>query len=252
MAADSSDDKMILRIETEQGLPASELAELLDALDAAFRQFSKRRISRDQTARLRVYDVRHGSLEVILDAVDAAGKLIEAGTLLAPFASHLMDLASAICGLQPPKVSRSERKVIEAISNPIANDNATQINLIVHGDVHFTFDADSVAALRVSQAASADLSSRVPEIEAPIRYVTTGQVRSLVSDGVHGTALDVDGEWYARLEGGHGVLVPITAAGNVTETLRHKSAYLFKGSLQKGERGEQIGIYVTELITIGS
>lgn len=252
MAADSSDDKMILRIKTEQGVPASELAELLGALDTAFRQFSKRRISRNQKARLRVYDVRHGSLEVILDAVDAAGKLIEAGSLLAPFATHLMDLASALCGLQPPKLSKSERKVIDAISNPIANDNATQINLIVDGEVHFTFDANSVASLRVSQAVSVDLPPRVPEAERQIRYVTSEQVRSLVSEGVHGTALDVDGEWYARLEGGHGVLVPITAAGNVTRTLRHKSAYLFKGSLQKGERGEQIGIYVTELITIGS
>ena len=252
MAADNTDDGMTLRIETEQGVPATELATLLSALDSAFRQFSKRRFKRGQAARLRVHDVRHGSLEVILDAIDAAGKLIEAGTLLAPFATHLMDLVSALCGLQPPKISKTEGKAIEAISNPIANNNATQINLIVNGDVHFSIDLNSVASLRISRTESDDPPPRLPETEGQIRYVTSEQIRSLASEGVHGTALEVDRQWYARLEGGHGVLVPIKAAVDVIDALHHRSAYLFKGAVQKGHLGQQIGIYVEELTQIGA
>ncbi|RFB84796.1 hypothetical protein B5K11_32165 [Rhizobium leguminosarum bv. trifolii] len=251
----SLDDALILRIETIDGTPAFQLGEILRTLSIAFRQFSNKRHGAAGEATLHVIDLRHGSLEIILDAIDGAQKLMKAAELLAPFASHLMEVATIVIGQKQGKVANADRKAIEAIANPVANGSATQINLIVHGDAHFTFDKTSAFALQGANTLAVAAAPKQVIAHGfgahPIpHYVTEQQSRLLTSDGLFGTAISVDGEWFARLEGGHGVLVPLTAAPDILATLRHRTAYRFKGAVRRGPVGEQIGIDVQEIAAI--
>lgn len=246
------EEGLTLRFETFEGSTAVEVGEILISLNASFQRFCKRELRHRSNVSLYIRDLKRGSLDIILEAIDGAGKVIKAGEAVAPFACHLMEIARILCGHPSPKIAKVDHKVIEAIAKPIASGNATQINLIVHGEAYFTFNGESAVALQSAKASSLVVSPSAAEVDAPPRYVSLSQVRSLSSDGLHGTALDVDGDWYARLEGGQGVLVPITASSAIAETLHHKAPYLFRGALLKGVRGEQIGIDVTDITRIGS
>ncbi|MBY5706989.1 hypothetical protein HFO38_30545 [Rhizobium leguminosarum] len=229
-----------------------EVGEILIALNTAFEQFSRKVLRARDNVRLRIRDLRRGSLDIVLDVVDSVGKIIKAAEALAPFASHLMEIVGILCGQHSGKVTKADRKAVEAIANPVANGNASQINLIVNGQAHFTFNVESATALRAAQTSSLVVTPRAAEAEGPHRYMSTHQVRSLSSEGLYGTALNVDNDWYARLEGGQGVLVPISVTSDIAAALHHKAVYIFKGTIRKGALGEQIGIDVMNLTRIGS
>lgn len=60
-----------------------------------------------------------------------------------------------------------------------------------------------------------------------------------------GTAFLVDRTWYVRSEGGRGVLLPIDAPTQLTESLADGCAYEFEGSIVVDGRGCAVGAKAT-------
>ncbi|QHG74442.1 hypothetical protein [Ensifer adhaerens] len=239
-------DLLLLHIETREFAPAGDLGNLLLTLNAAFERFGRRRM-KSASPTLAVRDIRHGSIDIVLDALDGAQKLWEGRELLAPFAAHLMDVASLLLGTSDGKVAPIDRKAVEAIANPVAKDHAVQINLVVNGNVHLAMDKTMAQALAIARELQAERSVQAVAHAVATPLIDRRQTEALEQDGVFGTALDVDGQWYARLEGGQGVLVPLMANEHLLATLRHRTPYRFKGTVRRGRHGEQVGINVQDV-----
>ncbi|MBO1905628.1 hypothetical protein KHP60_09895 [Microvirga sp. 3-52] len=239
-------------IENTAPVPAPQIATLLTTLNAAFRQFSRRVGRRDVT--LAVASVEQGSIRIFLDAIEGAQKVWEARELLTPFATHLIEATQILLGLRSGRVSATDKKAIEAISQPVASGSATQVNLVNNGTIHLHVDERMAdALLRVLRPPVQERVDDFIEREQPAKapMLSQQEVHALETDGLEGAAVSVDGDWYARLHGGHGVLVPIKADSNVTASLQHRALYRLRGAVLQGPLGETVGIYVTEAQQIG-
>ena len=230
------EDRLLIVIETDQGAAAGDVAELLRATAAAFERFSKTRTGRSPI--LTVEALEQGSLKIVLDAVDLMDKLSGAGQLLAPFAAHIAELVrGALAARGFIRMTPSDRKLLQALSGPVAKGRARQINIIADRGATIVIDEAAarvlVGALEARQ--EQPLRTRPPEIDDVQRLAP-----ALSGPGVHGTAMLVRGTWYARLEGGQGVLVPLHGAASAD--LVDGGAHLFRGTLIKGRFGEVIGL----------
>ncbi|MBT1155696.1 hypothetical protein J1C56_08830 [Aminobacter anthyllidis] len=188
--------------------------------------------------------MRHGSIEIVLDAIGSAHKLLEAGIYLAPFASHIVDVAQSALGIfGMPIGTKADQKLVASIANPVAKGRAQQINLVIHGNPTFNITSE-IAAQLVERLSPPPREAFEQAAQATqLMMLDEQQHHRLMADGLIGTALQVDGEWYARLENGRGVLVPIFNLGGVI--LAHRDLYRFQGYAAQGNRGEIIGINVT-------
>lgn len=54
----------------------------------------------------------------------------------------------------------------------------------------------------------------------------------------------VDDDWFARLLGGEGVLVPLKTSAEIANGLAHRGLYRFRGALVRGAHGAPVGIEV--------
>jgi len=145
-----------------------------------------------------------------------------------------------------PGPTAAERRVLKSISAPVANGNAAQINLVNNGNIHLHIDGSTAEVLVAALRPPERPPTAIENIEA--RPMLSAQAaRSLAANGVEGTALDVYGDWYARLLGGQGVLVPMRASKELRDTLVSGGTYRFRGSVESGARGETIGIAVREV-----
>lgn len=132
-----------LLLDGARPVPATELAAILSALNASFRQYGRSSYLRGRNLSLAVSAVEQGCIKIILEALDGAEKVWEAGKLLAPFATHLMEAASILLGLKPGRVTAADKKTLGAVSQTVTNGNATQINLVINGDVHLHVDGET-------------------------------------------------------------------------------------------------------------
>ncbi|WP_296598005.1 hypothetical protein [Phenylobacterium sp.] len=236
---------MELYIDAERPLSIVELSSILTALDAAFKRFAAKRGNEPADVALGVAAVHSGSLRVLLDVIDGAEKLWSAREQLAPFAQSLAEaMQMLLAGGRGP--TPAERRALKSISDPIAKGSATQINLVNNGEMHLHVDAATaevlVRALRPAERPPTPAS----QVDTP-RMLSARAARSLAGAGVEGTALDVYGEWYARLLGGRGVLVPMRVSKDISDTLVSGGHYRFRGSVETGARGEMIGISVYDI-----
>ncbi|MEW6017955.1 MAG: hypothetical protein AB1760_07770, partial [Pseudomonadota bacterium] len=92
------------------------MALILSALDASFRRYGRSKGLRGRNPSLAVSAVEQGCIKIILEALDGAEKVWEAGKLLAPFATHLMEAASLLLGLKPGRVTAADKKTLGAVS----------------------------------------------------------------------------------------------------------------------------------------
>lgn len=256
--------ELILIIDADR-LPAANFAQMLRALDRSFRSFVNRANGRSLKAQLAVGAVRHGSVEIVLEAIDAFEKLMLAQHYLAPFASHLAHLAGlAAVGSTHELHTNStdaDRKAIKSLVAPVASGNAVQVNLVINGNPIFNVgtlaEAEAItgglAALQDTKG-SGQTESQLEATQTPLREarVTAEQIVELEQGSLSGTAFIAGGSWYARLLGGHGVLVPIAASKETLAHLQDGRPYAFRGRPTHGNKGEIVGITIEQAKALGS
>jgi hypothetical protein len=243
-------EELKLVIETDN-LPAADLAQILGDLDKSFKAFLRLRVDRRLTARLALRAVRRGSIEVILDVIDAADKPYQARHYLAPFATHLAKLVEIGIGLQLYKlgneVGRADRKVLKSLAKPVANGHASQINIVNNGSIVLNIEDMQAAGAILDQLTRLRSNGELHEVPSVSRPgFTEQQITELEEGKLTGTAFLVDEIWYARLAGGPGVLVPVTASKMIDSRLRHGEQYAFRGRPIRGTMGETIGIAIDD------
>lgn len=235
-------------------IPAAELSEMLDALDKAFKAYVRQNSTSRLKAELSVAAVRNGSIDVLLDVIELAGSVVAARQYLAPFATHLaqlVDLAlnGGLFDLLMP-ISQVDRKAINSLVDPVAKGSATQVNLVNNGQIVI-----NVGSPEAAEAIIAALKASVPQRPAQAFTeeisIPKKRLAGLGRGELMGTAFLVDGTWYARLLGLGGVLVPISADGDLRSGLVHGTAYQFLGRPSTGHRGETVGIHVQGVTQVG-
>jgi hypothetical protein len=242
-----------LRIDTDSAVPAARIATILSSLGTAFREYAGLAGLRKRDVTLGVMTVEYGSIDIFLDAIAAAQELWKARELLGPFASHLMEAAHVLLSSSSSsdsalgRVNAADRKALAAISKPIAHGEATQINLINNGQIHLEIHGGIAADLIRATNLPIEVTSERVLRQAGRPVVSGQQVRALEAGGIEGTALFVDGQWYARLLGGFGVLVPVKIEADIAARLVHGGLYRFRGTVLRGPLGEAIGIQVSQV-----
>lgn len=236
-----------LSIENEKPLEAKQLGAIISSIGDAFERYVRRETKSRLRPTLVVASIRQGTINIIFDAWESLEKLSAAREYLAPFATHLIQIASLYSALNPPqkapkKVMDADRKAVGSIVTPVANGAAVQINIIVNGDVGLQID--QATAQSICQSLSVPTPQQATAVAEPARQglITDEESEALSSQGLEGTAFEVHGHWYARLRDGQGVLVPILG----TVDLIDGALYRFRGHVVRGNRGEVIGINVTE------
>lgn len=222
-----------LKIETLLPIPSRDLAEILVACDTAFYEFS----AQQGAAHLAVR-VRSGSIELIFDVAE---KMWDARDLLAPFAAHLVDVALVLVGHKAPvHPTAADLKAVASISKPVADGNATQINIVNNGTINFTVHIGNAKRIR------SEAKRLKPKSPVTLRQTVRSAATALDMGELIGTALSIDGRWYGRLLDGEGVIVPLEASDAVIAVLRHDKQFRFRGSAQFGSKRQLIGATIYE------
>lgn len=242
------DSDFSLIIECEQ-LPAAQLSRILGDLDRSFRAFGREQEGRSFRAELTVASVRFGSVEILMDAIGAVEKLELASQYLAPFATHLAELARRVIGWRDQAslgdISSADKKVLKSLASPVANGSAQQININNNGTLYVIVENPNEAQSMLQGIASTEPRTKLRRAEeAEHIAVTDRQLSELKHGDLMGTAFQVDGTWYARLAGQNGVLLPISFFGSGSQGLANGKAYEFRGAVLRGPRGEINGLAI--------
>lgn len=220
---------------------AVDLAELLVAGDRAFERFYKANWP-GEAPKLSVTAIDEGSVEVVFDLEQVVDHAKTATALLGPFINHIVHVIQALRG--GGRTNAADRRFVNSLVEPVAKDRATQVNLINNGTVVLNVDqglAEELKRLLRPEPVVREARQVVEGVGAP--RLSPEQVRQLEGPGLQGTALLVEREWYARLVGGGGVLVPITKSGETT--LQHNVRHTFRGRPERGRLGEIVGISIS-------
>ncbi|MGF9564984.1 hypothetical protein AAIH70_15830 [Neorhizobium sp. BT27B] len=128
--------KLVIGADT---VSSTELAQILLRLDKSYKAFVRSTGGRSLKAELTVAAVRPGSIEVLVDAVDAAGKVYAARENLAPFASHLAQIVGSALGIRSMsadlEIAPVDRITLTSLAAPVANGRAQQVNIVNHGTI---------------------------------------------------------------------------------------------------------------------
>lgn len=222
-----------IKYETDMPIGAVEFGVLIQELGKGFDRFARGR--RLRNLRLTVVGAGLGShwLDVaVVGASTAVGVAIKYRKEIYDFADFLGKLFDIAKNLRRAETKAADRKLIDAISVPVARGQATQVNITVLGGAPAitvnqqtaqTFwsvpDEENVEVL---PSASKAVSRRREMIDA-------GAIPALRQlEGHFGTIFDVKGQWYVRLEGEQGVMNPVSLAPGVT--VEDDRAYLLDGS----------------------
>jgi hypothetical protein len=245
-----------LVIDAEQ-LPSAVVGQMLTELDKSFRAFVRRRSVSPFKVELAVGAVRAGSIEILLDAIDGLNKLNLARQYLAPFATHLAQVIELAVGMQLHKfndqIVATDLKAIKSLATPVAKGHARQINIVNNGKIVLNIaSAEAAKAILEGLFPPEVTSELLPAQDAGRLTISRQQVAELEQGKLRGSALRVDDAWYARLVGGQGVLVPISASESATTGLIHGRRYAFRGRPIYGGRGETVGITLDGATEIGN
>lgn len=234
MALAPAQDPATLRIkyETDQLLPAADVATILREVATGFERHAKRN-RRYAGLRLAITRVEVSSLlaELVVVGVATAQAVILHRQAIQDFVGFVADTMSIAQGLKRGKVKAADTKMVEAIQKPVAEAGAVQLNINVVGD-HNTIVIDREAIQRYyaerERAAVSKAGQQLMRAPASDAYSDADRPpRLLTLDGKYGTAHDVKGRWFVQLEGEGGVLNPLYLEGDVT--VRDGQAYQFDG-----------------------
>jgi len=230
-------DPPILRVryDTEGLIAAADVGEVLSALGKGFERYTKRAAVR-AGLRLAIQRIEVGSLvaDLVVVGTGAAIAVAQHREALYGFVGFLENLLAIAQGLRPGKNKQADARLIELLSKPIAEGDAQQVNVFVVGDGNTVMidrgaielvraarhDARAALGVESQMAANAEVSGDPALALAPPKYMTL--------DGKHGTAIDVKGRWYVRLEGEGGVLNPLELAHGVS--VQDEQSYSFDGA----------------------
>lgn len=215
-----TDDIPTLRIryETDDLLPASDVAAVLREVAMGFDRFARQR-RRYAGLRLAVWRVELSSLnaDLVVIGLGTAKAALEHRQALYEFVGFIADLLSIAKGVMPGKIKAADAKMIDAIQKPVAQVEAQQVNLFIVGDGNtVNIDRDAIQMIRSQR--EQNTASRTVDFRPPVEADLAGSpppgLRRL--EGKFGTVFDVHGQWYVRLEGEEGVLNPLELAPGVT------------------------------------
>lgn len=221
-----------IRYDTEVPIGSVEFGRLVQELGKGFDRYARNR--RLRNLRLVVVGAGLGShwLDVaVIGAGSAVGAVIKYRKEIYEFADFLGKLFAMARSLRREGVKAADKKLIDAINAPVANGQATQVNVTVLGGSPVitinqntstilwpTDPADELGIESLTDSSAADRkidqSSRTPAIRQLDRHF--------------GTIFDVKGQWYVRLEGQEGVMNPVSLAAGVS--VKDDQAYLLDGS----------------------
>ena len=231
MALPPTDEMPALRIhyETDGLLPAADVANMLRELATGFDRFTKRR-GRYAGLRLAVRRVAVSSLDadLVVIGVGAAAAVLDHRQALFDFVGFIADALSIAKGLKPGKVKAADAKMIDAVQKPIAESEAQQVNVFVIGDGNtVTIDRDAIQLMRSHR--EKNFVSRAYDVPpaVDVDFLDEAPPKLHRLEGKFGTAFDVHGQWYVRLEGEEGILNPLELGPGVTVRDRH--GYHFNG-----------------------
>lgn len=230
-------DSPVLRVryDTDGLIAAAEIGEVLTALGKGFERYIKRSAARSRL-RLAVQRVELGSLVADLVVVGAgtAMAIAQHPEALYGFVGFLGDVLAIAQGLKRGKNKQADARMIDLLARPVADGQAQQVNVFVVGNGNtVTINRGAIELVSAARRdarealdaedqteATADLGGDLRVALAPPKYLTL--------EGKHGTALDVKGCWYVRLEGEGGVLNPLELAPGVT--VLDEQSYSFEGA----------------------
>lgn len=244
-----------LYIDTSKSMPADSLGAMLSALNRSFRSY-QRNVGITRRADLGIAAVDDGSIDLLLDAIKGIESIWKARELLAGFATHLMEVTQILIGARGGTVSNPDRQVVETLARPVANDQARQINIVNNGTMILNIDRDTaddiLQGLQERRGAPAYVEPPMARTTVtPRTAISDREARALEGTGLEGTALLVDGEWYARLVHGEGVLVPLRGRSELLKELQHRAPYRFRGAAVRGAQNQVVAIEVSEATRLG-
>lgn len=231
-------DAPVLRVsyDTEGSIAAADVGELLSALGKAFERYSRRAAPRDHL-RLAVRRIEVGSLvaDLVVVVAGTAMGVAQHPEALYGFVGFLGDLLAIAQGLKRGKNKQADARLVETLLKPVADGNAQQVNIFVVGNGNtVTIDRKSIDLVRRAGDQARKLSeaegkiARASDVEEDDKPIALMAPKHLLLRGKHGTALDVKGRWYVRLEGEGGVLNPLELSPGVT--VKDERSYSFDGS----------------------
>lgn len=243
-----------LLYEGRDAFAAQALAGILSATGGAFEEFAVERV--EQRLQLQVSGVRVGSVAILLDVVGMAQLGFEYREVLASFMTHIGELCTTLSREEPSTsgkpISEGEAKAVEAITKPVAQGGASSVSLVNNGVI--IVQLDQRGAKRLSQ--SVKKRKRLKGRDRPSPVLNEAMIHRIAAEEalrgeMHGTALLVESEWYARLVGGQGVLVPLRGGPELRDHLKHNQTYRFRGQPLTDARGYMVGINVLDAVPIG-
>lgn len=226
MDANIGSDRPLLTvtIETNSLMPAETAGTLIEEVSRGFERHARKRGRRDLRLGLRRVDI--GSLIIVFDSIETLFRSPEPDVVAGTFITATEEQLLVAQGLAPGSVRRVERRLIDALRDPVAGGLVDRLILAAPGKQKDLAVDASVVRL-IERARSASLLPRpTPPPRLPEQRNLVPALRQL--EGKPGTVLDVKGRWYVRLEGEGGVLNPLELGAGVV--VEDEGTYLFDGS----------------------
>lgn len=266
--AEGLDPILILTIDANHPLRVDQVAGMVDRLAGEFERFQQSMLEAGDRHTFRFHDLHTGSLIAKLIAVaDAASTIVEnrdalttARDLLAGFYNQLFDAMQLLMGSPRARVASSDRRTIEIMAAPVAEDGAQQVCIQLFGDNSrvIVITPDTVRQLKAGSArkgprAPKSLAKETAEDRATIESIRERHRLLLAADKLGpgaseylwssrgGTLVCVDGEWYVRYLGGGGALAPLRASTFDRKALDPGRRYTVDGEILKSVNGEVTG-----------
>ncbi|HYC05252.1 MAG TPA: hypothetical protein VED40_18310 [Azospirillaceae bacterium] len=229
-----------VRIETEELPTVDNVASILGEIGKSFDRYARRYGVR-HGLRLVVQRIYIGSLIADLVVIGTATTLtaIQHREAIYGFVGFLSNALSIAQGIKKGENKTPEKRLVNALHGPVANGEAQQVNIFIVGDSNsINIDKDSVKmisnanlSLKKNPDSAREMKIEYIEMaeEIPVSISTLPAAKvAKPMDGKYGTAFNIKGQWYVRLEGEGGVLNPAEMERGVT--IEDGRVYKFNGS----------------------
>jgi hypothetical protein len=169
----ADDDHPLVRLELRNSHPVDllDLTSALSAFGEAYQDYAVK-AGFDETrgnTRLFVREIRTGSIIADLASyAEQASFVLKHIEIAAGFLTNLKELSDLFLGLPIPKrepPTRKEAEQLIRIVEPVAKDNAAQLFLQVHGEIHVHYHIDSQQGNAIQNSAERFLGPPLPTSE---------------------------------------------------------------------------------------
>ena len=246
-----TDQNSILRIhiDTEHPVLARHAGLILERSQAAFGQYTR---ERGPSGSLRLHKAHTGSLLLdLISVVDSITTLHDHRDILAGFVAQLADTLQVLTGMKNGRVTTSDRRLVEALCAPVANDNAKQVSVQVIGDNATVIVINQEQLDQIGSNKSMPVPDLIQQLVQPSRERPAQEADEQAfaelpdlqfprsPDGVRGrTFRPSDGlliwledHWYVRLNGEIPVLIPMLGGETMIRRLQRNKTYRVGGRI---------------------